>query len=834
MNRPLLLSALLLLASPAGARVPRSAQPPSADAAPTDARPPDARPPDANPAAAAPARPDASRTGREEARDEASRDEEARDEEARDEEARDEAVTEADCLDLEEDRGRRDGDDDVWTEGGVLAPLRLEVPGEGRSVAGIELQGLAALTEADVRRIALSPPPGAVELTRASAFLTRLARTGLFARVEPRLRLADGGPAVLEVLIEEHPTVRQVRFEGLEEMTEDELLEELLEVPSGRDDGEKRGFRVHRHRGRWRADFGASRASRCESPRPPRALLARPDERGDAVLPGVVWRGVPEALERVASRLRREGYVLASLSATLDAAGALTVRVDEGRLEAVEVRGVDSAVEGRVREALGLAPGEVLLRSDAKRALQRLEAELPFLRVDDVEEGRAARSARYEERERGAGGERSWGPAAGPSRRARGGSRGPGSFWGFDFDFDGERGSGTLPEGLTLEGRTLVVHVAPRRAQPHGMFYPLHTQVTGLTPGVTAGLRLFDPLDRAHLLLDGGLFVPLALGGQEVVGDAAATERQRRAQWLASLRLQVSRLKVAELGLQVHDFVDTPDRWRLGWFDSSLYSALLNRPDAEYFRRTGFSAFATLRPLPGMLLGAEYRRDFHGALAPLSPALSLFNRDQAFPNFAAERGRMASVVGRLEYQSDAEGRSEVGSLFRRPETSLFAQGGDWRDEEVALRALATLEVADPRLGGDAAFDFWKLVADAALHVPVAGDHGLRLRARVAGGEGLPVQKREALGGWSGVRGYGFGELTGTASALLSAEYRWNFLGAFADVGAVRPFGGTSWTEPKVGVGGALHFGEQVHLALAWRADGRSAVPEARLLFQRPF
>ena len=96
-----------------------------------------------------------------------------------------------------------------------------------------------------------------------------------------------------------------------------------------------------------------------------------------------------------------------------------------------------------------------------------------------------------------------------------------------------------------------------------------------------------------------------------------------------------------------------------------------------------------------------------------------------------------------------------------------------------------------------------------------------------------MQKQEGLGGWSALRGYGFKELRGTASLLTSAEYRWDALGAFVDVGTVRR--GSDWTPAKLGVGAALYLGDEVHFAMAWRTDERASwTPEARLLFSRPF
>jgi len=69
--------------------------------------------------------------------------------------------------------------------------------------------------------------------------------------------------------------------------------------------------------------------------------------------------------------------------------------------------------------------------------------------------------------------------------------------------------------------------------------------------------------------------------------------------------------------------------------------------------------------------------------------------------------------------------------------------------------------------------------------------------------------------------------------LLSAEYRWEALGAFVDLGSVHQEDG--WSDARLGLGASLHLGDEVELTAAWRADERATItPEVRLLFTRPF
>ena len=148
----------------------------------------------------------------------------------------------------------------------------------------------------------------------------------------------------------------------------------------------------------------------------------------------------------------------------------------------------------------------------------------------------------------------------------------------------------------------------------------------------------------------------------------------------------------------------------------------------------------------------------------------------------------------------------------------------------------TVEIADPELGGDDAFQFVRLVSDSAVFLGTGGRSGIKLRARAAGqlGDGaVPLQKREALGGWSALRGYGFKEFAGDFSLLGTAEYRLGGLSAFVDVGSVRAAG--EFSDPRAGLGASLNFGDEARLDLAWRTDGEARWrPEVRLFFERTF
>ncbi|HEX8699866.1 MAG TPA: hypothetical protein VF815_13570 [Myxococcaceae bacterium] len=717
---------------------------------------------------------------------------------------------------------------------GSLGALQLRVDGQTQTLSELEWKGLQRLTQAQVLTLADLPAEGPVTVEQATLGLRRLARTELFARLTPTLRLNEGTAATLEVTVEEQPFLSSVTFQGLQDITSAELLEDLLSQaerttrwqPDADDDDVVATLRI--------SERGVSvdvAASPCPPTQAPKEWLARVDARGN-LKPGLVLGGLAAGLEHALEEVRDDGYHLASLTATLHPDGRLEVTLDEGRIEAVEVEGVDPDLAPHVRAALGVEPGDIFLRSDMSRAVKRMAQLQPHLRVEGVE--RNQRQARIVE-ESGDNGTRRFRTVHDEQKAPRRRRVRLDVDWENFFEewWDDDDEQEEAPKGLVTRGKRVVVHVKPRRPGFSMSLLPVHTQVTGIAPGLEGRMQIWDRRNRAHFTFDTAFFIPLRLGGQRIPGEPDQTSRQRRLNWLLGAKAQVPSLGLMELGGQLHDFTDTLDRWRMGDIDSFLYSALLNRPDADYFRRKGAAAFATWRLGNDWLLGAEYRRDTYATLLSLSPPLSLFRQDSPpFPNAPVTEGRFASLIGRLEYASDGTPRRQAGTLFRSPELSLLSHDDDWPTRPT-LRSFLTLEVGRSSFGGDEGTDFWKLVSDSALYLPTGDDDALRLRLRAAGGDKLPLQKREALGGWSALRGYGFKELRGDASVLFSAEYRWDALGAFVDLGSVHQEEG--WADARLGLGATLHLGDEVELTAAWRADERATLtPEVRLLFTRPF
>jgi len=83
----------------------------------------------------------------------------------------------------------------------------------------------------------------------------------------------------------------------------------------------------------------------------------------------------PAIAAELQKRYAADGYIFAEASASVDADGALSLHVDEGRIDAIEFRGVGAVVERRLRETFAMQAGDIFNRAQANRALhQALES----------------------------------------------------------------------------------------------------------------------------------------------------------------------------------------------------------------------------------------------------------------------------------------------------------------------------------------------------------------------------------------------------------------------------------------------------------------------------
>ncbi len=695
------------------------------------------------------------------------------------------------CLELDED-----------SNAALEALTRLQITSGGsiREVREVRLSGLRSLDEARVWRLIGRRPPGPLTTEQAAMVVVRVAQSGLFRRVEPRLHVETDDGATLELLLEEFPRLEQVQLRGLTEVSEARVLDALLRGP--REDDE---------------DRGKDGVSRCPPPLPPRQLLAR--RIGDQIEPGLLWKGVPAALTRVMDALDDDGYLMASLQAQLSPDGVLLLEIDEGRLESLELHGVPEGMKAQVLAELDLEPGRVFTEADVEAALRRVTRRFPFLEEGEAAGARGPARRKVVEAQRD--GQQTYRLEEGErrSRRHR-----------VTIQVDSEQDEEfSLPFGIPLdwshsssdavqvEGRKARLYFDQNRTDLDTDWLELlrHTPVTGFAPGLGLTGWLYDPQNRAHLGVDASLSLNTSRSAQPV-------------DFLVGPKIQIPALSIAELGAQIYARTETSDRWRVSRIDSYLHSMIVSHPHADYYRRTGVSAFITAHLARQFTVGAEYRNDLHASMdTVVGPT---FLAQAAHFNPAVDAGRMGSMVLRAEWSTRQVGLDQVGGRQRAPELSLVER--DWYGElEPGFQTVNTAEFADPRLGGT--FRYVRVVSDNGFHLRTGDVQGLRLRVRAAGGRDLPAQKREALGGWNALRGYDFKEFEGDLSVLAMVEYHFGFFSAFADGGTVQGVAG--WLAPKVGLGAAINLGSHFQVAAAWRTDERARLlPEFKAVLNRTF
>lgn len=95
-------------------------------------------------------------------------------------------------------------------------------------------------------------------------------------------------------------------------------------------------------------------------------------ERRYGLQPGARLDEPPEEIaDRIRQRYLSDGYSFADVAASVDAAGVLTVEIDEGQIDEIAFEGVSSGVADRLRGEFGVRPGDVFNRPQAARALDQ-------------------------------------------------------------------------------------------------------------------------------------------------------------------------------------------------------------------------------------------------------------------------------------------------------------------------------------------------------------------------------------------------------------------------------------------------------------------------------
>jgi outer membrane protein assembly factor BamA len=497
---------------------------------------------------------------------------------------------------------------------------------------------------------------------------------------------------------------------------------------------------------------------------------------------------LPDAPDAVAKSLKeryeRDGYTEARVTAAFEA-GRLTLAADEGRIDDVDVIGVDDDVAARLRLRLQIKPGDIYNRRIVGRAARRI-----------VDESQGAFEIGH------------------PRRNQPGFRRGE-----------------TAPDEVVLERRgARHVLVVPLRWNTNRVDTTLgsgredlYSPVDGASPALAIASTIFDHDTFNHTYVNGYVSYKF---GRDDPGYSAGIERPI----FSGPRLF--------LGGEIHDVTASDDLWRLSTLEQTLVSIGFKNSFRDYYRRRGRQVFAVLRPGAHHEVSAMARWDRHEPLGNAT-SYSFFRDDAAFrPNPAVTDQRVNALV--FGYTFDTRPLTSAGrreTYQRHLKDNLF---GMPLHRNPGLRVDWTSEVAGRGMKGDADFD--RHILNARGYFPMGPRSLVSGRALLGFSNGtLPIERRFAIGGIGSVHGYAFKELSGTGMTLFNVEYRLGLdsggarrnqgvvLSAFYDAGRVTGSFDTGATSRWLnGVGFGIGAGG-VRVEFGFRADD---IPKSRQILLR--
>jgi hypothetical protein len=421
--------------------------------------------------------------------------------------------------------------------------------------------------------------------------------------------------------------------------------------------------------------------------------------------------GVARALQE---RYERDGYTQARVSGALEG-GRLTLTVDEGHIDEIDIVGVPADQIPRYRRLLGIEPGDIYNTRVVGRATARLIA-----------------------RSRGA-------LRIGRPRRSQpGGDTAETMRDEVTFDPRGARNVLVVPirwnywDGDTSLG-----------SGREDLFSP----VDGLSPALGYSVAIFDHGRFNHTFIDGYVAYKF---GRDDPGYSLGLERP----FFGGPRLFA--------GAEVHDVTTSDDLWRVSSIEQTAVSLAFKNSFRDYYRRKGGQLFGVLRAGDHNEVTVMTRWDRHAPL-PNATSYSFFRDDAALrpPLPVADQQVNAFVFG---YTLDTRPLTDSGTratYARHLKDSLF---GFATRQQPGLRLEWNSEVAGGALGGDARFN--RHILNARGHLALSSRTTLSLRGLFgSSGGALPIERVFSIGGIGSVRGYSFKEASGTGLALFNAQYR---------------------------------------------------------------
>jgi hypothetical protein len=491
---------------------------------------------------------------------------------------------------------------------------------------------------------------------------------------------------------------------------------------------------------------------------------------------------LPESPDELAARLQRryhrEGYTKAVVTASYEeATGRLTLRADEGRIDAIAIEGIDDDLARELAGAFAIQPGSLFNTRQIARALNEL-----------LRPARGAIRPHYVTR---------------ANRESRDSPERSDASTVSAFDLVDRGGRRTLVVNLRRVNQDFDPRIGTDSREDW------YSPVDGLNLALGFGGTIFDQRRFNHTTLQGYVSYKFA---RERVGYGFGIERP------VFGGPETPRLLIHA---DVHDTTSSDDSWRISVTEQSLVALVFKNSFRDYYNERGYRIGAAFQPNGANELRAAWTADRHEPLANEAD-YSFFRDDEPFrSNRLASDGRLRAMV--LGYTLDSRGLAEESgrATFRRHSAPEFF--GSFGGNDPGVRLDWTSEVAREALGGD--FDFTRHIGNVRVYVPFAPAQRLDVRLLFGTSTGTPPPQRLfGLGGIGTVHGYSFKEAIGERMVLANAEYH---LGSykharvigFLDVGRVyRPIESLNPTDEWLkGVGLGLAVGD-LRVDFGWRAD----------------
>ncbi len=288
------------------------------------------------------------------------------------------------------------------------------------------------------------------------------------------------------------------------------------------------------------------------------------------------------------------------------------------------------------------------------------------------------------------------------------------------------------------------------------------------------------------------------------------------------------------IGVEAHDMTETDDTWIMPEFENSLAAILLKEDFHDFYRREGYSAYASQNITHHLRISAEYRKDSHYSLEK-NTNWSIFGGKKKFrENPKIDEIEFTGLVAKITLDSRND--------YKYPDQGwLISLTGEYAGKDF----------------NDNGVNFDRFILDIRRFQPLGFGENLNFRLRAGSSRGeLPQQYKFDLGGISTLRGYKFKEFENHNRMVLgNLEYQINEnrnpviddlnLIIFGDAGylwsventdkATNGFDNLDWDDLYTSVGIALCNREgNVRLNIAKRLDEKDKPVVITFRINRPF